>query len=167
VLVGSSLGVPLRIGNLPVLVAAMILAGLSYYLVETGLLAAVVSLAQGTPLLARWREQFGWLTGHYLVLGTLGLFLALAYTALGWPGVVVFLLPLFLMRYAQQQYAARTEQSIGELKRLNEELTRANREAVAELTRRAASQIDPTALHTDPDGVPLSSTAPGPARKSA
>jgi putative nucleotidyltransferase with HDIG domain len=58
----------------------------------------------------------------------IGLFLAIAYTTLGWTSMLVFTLPIVMMRYAQQQYVARTEDSVRELKRLNQELASANRE---------------------------------------
>jgi putative nucleotidyltransferase with HDIG domain len=60
----------------------------------------------------------------------MGLFLAIAYTVLGPMGVIVFTLPVIMMRYAQKQYVERTEDSVRELKRMNQELTMANQEVV-------------------------------------
>jgi putative nucleotidyltransferase with HDIG domain len=53
---------------------------------------------------------------------------AVAYTALGPLGVLLFMLPVLMMRYSQKQYIDRTEDSVRELKRMNEQLTLANRE---------------------------------------
>jgi putative nucleotidyltransferase with HDIG domain len=61
----------------------------------------------------------------------MGLFLAVAFEALGLPGVVVFALPVFMMHYVQKQYVERTEDSMRELRRMNQELTRANREVAS------------------------------------
>src|SRR5262249_23291014 len=94
----------------------------------------------GTHFAATWRQQFRWLAGHYMTLCVMGLFLTIAYTALGWPGIIVFTLPIAMMRYAQHQYVERTEDSVRELKRLNQELTNANREIGA--ASRAIQQLN-------------------------
>jgi len=105
-------------------------AALAYYGTETGLLAAVMSLSSGRSAIAIWRDQFRWLAGHYVVLCAIGLFLDIAYTALGLLGVLVFVLPVFMMRYAQKQYIERTEDSMRELERMNHELANANSEVL-------------------------------------
>jgi putative nucleotidyltransferase with HDIG domain len=65
---------------------------------------------------------------HYLVLCVMGLILAIAYWMIGLSGVIVFSLPVFMMRYTQKQYIERTEESMRELQRMNRELALANRE---------------------------------------
>jgi HD-GYP domain-containing protein (c-di-GMP phosphodiesterase class II) len=45
--------------------------------------------------------------------------------------VGIFALPIIMMRYSQQQYVERTEDSVRELRRMNQELTRANNEVIA------------------------------------
>jgi diguanylate cyclase (GGDEF)-like protein/putative nucleotidyltransferase with HDIG domain len=127
-LIMSTLGMQLQLANLGALALPLLGAAVAYYLIDTSLIAAAISLSNGTHFASTWREQFRWLAGHYLILSLMGLFLAIAYTALSWPGIVVFMLPVVMMRFAQQQYVARTEDSVRELKRLNQELTNANRE---------------------------------------
>jgi putative nucleotidyltransferase with HDIG domain len=112
--------------NLLVLGVLTVIIGLIYFGIDTGLIAVAISLAQGSSLKATWQEQFRWLFAHYLVLCVMGLVLALAYRTLGLPGVIVFSLPAFMTRYAQKQYVERTEGSVRELRRMNQELALAN-----------------------------------------
>ncbi len=127
----QGLSVPLYLSNLPLLAVPAVVAALAYYVIETGLIAGAIGLSERTGIVSTWRSQYRWLATHYLVLCILGLFLAIAYTTLGVPGVFVFALPLFMMRYAQKQYIDRTVTSVHELKRMNAELARANREIIA------------------------------------
>lgn len=131
ILVIRTLGLPLTLTNLPLLLVPMAVAALLYYIVDTGMIAAAIGLSSGISPATIWREQFRWLIEHYLVLCLMGLFLAVAYVALGLLGLLVFALPVFMMRYTQKQYVERTEESVRELRRMNEELGRANREVVA------------------------------------
>jgi diguanylate cyclase (GGDEF)-like protein/putative nucleotidyltransferase with HDIG domain len=125
------LGIPLEIENLLLLALPVLAASLVFFIFDTGLIACAISLASGADLVGTWRKQFQWLAGHYVVLGVIGLFLGIAYTKLGPGGVLVFTLPVLMMRYAQQQYVERTRQSVLELKRMNVELAQANQEVVA------------------------------------
>lgn len=120
--------VPLTITSLPVLIVTMSVAGAAHYMIESGLFATFMSLANGTRPHVQWREQFGWLGGHYLALCVMGLFLGIAYASMGVVGVLVFTLPVLMMRFAQKQYTERTAGSMRELKRMNQELQRANAE---------------------------------------
>ena len=117
-----------------------VFAGCVYYAVETGLIAAAIGLSQNARLRIVWRRQFRWLAGHYLVMSLLGIFLAIAYWEIGLPGVMVFALPALMMRYAQKQYVDRTEESMRELKRMNLEMTTANREVAG--ASRAIRQLN-------------------------
>jgi HD-GYP domain-containing protein (c-di-GMP phosphodiesterase class II) len=114
--------------NLAVLALPLALAAGAYYAIDTALIAAAISLSTRATFTGIWHQQFRWLAGHYLTLCMIGLFLAIAYTTLGWSSMLVFTLPIIMMRYAQQQYVARTEDSVRELKRLNHELASANHE---------------------------------------
>jgi diguanylate cyclase (GGDEF)-like protein/putative nucleotidyltransferase with HDIG domain len=127
-LVIAILNLQLDMQNLAVLALPLALAAVAYYAIDTALIAATISLSTSATFAGIWRQQFRWLAGHYLTLCTIGLFLAIAYTTLGWTSMLVFTLPIIMMRYAQQQYVARTEESVRELKRLNHELASANHE---------------------------------------
>ena len=116
------------LSNLPTLLLFTLVTGSIYYLADTGLIASAIGLSARTNIMAAWREQFGWLRNHYLVLCVMGMFLSVAGHMLGLPGLIVFALPPFMMHYAQKQYVERTETSVRELKRMNRELTLANQE---------------------------------------
>ena len=132
VLIINLVGLPLKVENLLVLALPVSISAYAYYVIDTGLIATVISLAgrEASPM-ATWRERYRWLVNHYLVLCLMGLFLGIAYTAQGPLGMLVFTLPVLMMHYTQRQYVDRTEDSVRELQRLNKELTRANREVVS------------------------------------
>jgi diguanylate cyclase (GGDEF)-like protein/putative nucleotidyltransferase with HDIG domain len=98
-----------------------------YFLIDVGLVAIVVSLASRARLRVIWQNEFSWLRVHYLVLGLVGGFIAMAYWLIGLVGIALSVLPLLLIRYAQQQYVTHTTESIRELKRINQELQQTNR----------------------------------------
>jgi diguanylate cyclase (GGDEF)-like protein/putative nucleotidyltransferase with HDIG domain len=108
-----------------------IVTGLGYYTIETGLIAAAIALDEQQRLRVVWGKHFKWLMTHYVVLCFMGTILAIAHTALGLAGVIVFALPPFMTRYAQRQYVERTQDSMHELQRMNTELTHANQEVTA------------------------------------
>jgi diguanylate cyclase (GGDEF)-like protein len=123
--------IPLHVANLPLLALPAGLAALAYYLIDTGLISVAIGLSKGTPAITVWKDYFRWLAGHYMVLCGLGLFLTIAYTSMGVSGVVVFSLPVLMMRYAQKQYVERTEASMRELQLVNRELAEAHQEVLA------------------------------------
>jgi diguanylate cyclase (GGDEF)-like protein/putative nucleotidyltransferase with HDIG domain len=129
-LVIAVLGLPIEIKNLALLAIPVIVASLAYFVVDTGLIACAIGISMKTNIYTQWRKQFQWLAPHYLVLGVIALFLDIAYTALGPAGVLVFTLPVLMMRHVQQQYSEHTKESVQELKRLNDELAQANREVI-------------------------------------
>lgn len=105
-----------------------IIAAFPYFLVETGLIARAIALNYRSSVVAVWQEQFAWLTLHYAIMGVLSVFVALAYELLGVWGLVGFALPVFLIHQSQKMYVERTETSVAELHRMNNELQVANRE---------------------------------------
>jgi diguanylate cyclase (GGDEF)-like protein len=121
--------VPLM-NRIVVLLAAALLAATAYFIIDTGMVATAIALAGRENVVQVWRERFQWLAGHYVALGVTGLFISLAYFALGPFSVLAFMVPIAMMRYAQKQYVDRTESSVRELKRMNAELTFANREVM-------------------------------------
>jgi diguanylate cyclase (GGDEF)-like protein len=123
--------IPLESVNLPLLVLPLSIAAFAYYMIDTGLVAGAIALSKGLPLVPVWQDHFRWLAGHYMVLCGLGLFLTLAFTSMGVSGVVVFSLPVLMMRYAQKQYVERTSASVRELQRMNRELAEAHEEVLA------------------------------------
>lgn len=119
----------LDLSSLPLLLLPVAAFSLLFFVIETGLVALALTLSRkGRTLIATWREMFQWLASNYIVLGVMGLFLAASYEVLGFMGVVVFVLPVALIQLAQWQYLDRTEKNVLELRRMNAELSAANRE---------------------------------------
>ncbi|MFN8594868.1 MAG: diguanylate cyclase [Anaerolineae bacterium] len=121
----------LDVDNLLALMVMAVLGGFFYFGFDTGLITTAIGLSENQQMRAIWRTQFGWLVFHYLVLCVMGMFLAIAYHSLGVYGVIVFALPPFMMHYVQKQYVERTEKSVREFRRMNQELTLANQEVVS------------------------------------
>jgi putative nucleotidyltransferase with HDIG domain len=67
-----------------------------------------------------------WLAPHYVALGYIGLALTAAFLALGIAGVVAFLMPAFMMRFAMKQYVDKTAENVEKLKQQNTHLQKAN-----------------------------------------
>ena len=103
-------------------------AAILYFLIETGLVATAISLTEGIRIRPLWSEQFRWLVKPYLMLSILGLFLAFGYMLFGLTGVLVFLLPVLSMNNLQKMYVERTQNSVRELRRMNNELGQANQQ---------------------------------------
>jgi diguanylate cyclase (GGDEF)-like protein/putative nucleotidyltransferase with HDIG domain len=135
-----SLAIPLHTSNLPLFAVPLGLAAVAYYLIETGLIATVIGLSTGAQPISVWRERYKWLRDHYIILCGMGLLLSTAYTRLGIEGVIIFGLPILAVRSAQKQYVERTETSMKELQRMNQELAQANHEIIA--GNRAIGQLN-------------------------
>jgi signal transduction histidine kinase len=127
-----ALGPSLALGDLPRLVGAGVLAGMTHYL-HTFVVAVAIATERRGPVLATWTEHFAWLWPQYGVLGVLALFLAMAERQFGWAGAVVFAVPPLMMLLVAKQYIERTARHLRELRALNEELT-------CEIGRRAAAE---------------------------
>jgi putative nucleotidyltransferase with HDIG domain len=109
-------------------------AGFVYFAVNTGLIATAIALEGNDSPWRVWRERFSWLMVHYLVYGFIAAVIYEAYQPIGIWGLLVFALPLFLMRETQEAYVRHTERSSKKLRQAaetiqsqNVSLERANR----------------------------------------
>ena len=112
----------------PWLVPVTLFAVVVYYLANISMVALAVSLSTRTPITAVFREKFEWLIPHYVAFGLLGLALAVAYDGLGYAGLLAFIAPPLMMRFAVKQYIDKTAENVEELKNRNRELQKANRD---------------------------------------
>jgi putative nucleotidyltransferase with HDIG domain len=103
-----------------------LLAGAAYFVVNIGLIMAVVNLAEGGRPRAVWNERFRWLTPYYLASGPLAVALTSAYASVGLVGMLAFTMPPALMMLSIRQYVSRTRQSVEDVRNANDELRRAN-----------------------------------------
>jgi diguanylate cyclase (GGDEF)-like protein/putative nucleotidyltransferase with HDIG domain len=97
-------------------IAAGLVAGGVYFIVNTGLTSAAMALEGHNSWLRVWKERFSWLFPHYFAFGAVGAAIALAYDAIGFLGLVIFVLPLLLMRKTMAAYLGHTERSTKQLR---------------------------------------------------
>jgi putative nucleotidyltransferase with HDIG domain len=105
--------------------AAAVVAVVNYG-VNIILVATAMSIESGERWLAIWREKAQWFLPYFIVFGLLGLALAAAHMALGVAGIMAFVAPPWMMRFALRQYVTKTEQTVLELKQKNAQLEAAN-----------------------------------------
>jgi signal transduction histidine kinase len=86
--------------------AAMVAAATVYFFVNTWLVAGAVSLERGTPFWETWRKNYAYRNSIVsgLALFALSPLLALSYLTLGYPGVVLFFVPLLIVRNQNREY---------------------------------------------------------------
>jgi diguanylate cyclase (GGDEF)-like protein len=145
-------------GNAWLYVAGGALAGGAYYAVNIGLLTTVISVETGERWSHSFRTRFAWLFPHYLVYGVVGAMVALAYDVAGTLALLVFALPLILVRKSQLDYIDHTEDSVRRLReaaqtieRQNESLVQANvllRDRATEAMESLAAAVDARDTYT-------------------
>jgi putative nucleotidyltransferase with HDIG domain len=90
--------------------------------VANGLLLSVPYLLAHTDSFRSLWQKNSWLLPHYLGMGVIGGALAAAYVALGFFGIVAFVTPAFMMRFAMKQYVEKTEENVQKLSEQNTQL---------------------------------------------
>jgi diguanylate cyclase (GGDEF)-like protein/putative nucleotidyltransferase with HDIG domain len=91
-------------------------AGAVYFIVNTGLLAIAVGFEGDENPVGVWRERFAWLWPHYAVYGVIAAVIDLAYRPIGAVALLVFALPVVLMRKTQETYLQHTQRSAHKLR---------------------------------------------------
>jgi diguanylate cyclase (GGDEF)-like protein/putative nucleotidyltransferase with HDIG domain len=94
------------------------------YLSTTILVSGAIRADSGQPIETVWVERFRWLAPYFLVLGVVAFGLIFSYVFAGLLGVVVILIPLYMLRFSQKQYIDRTREIVGTLRKTNRELVR-------------------------------------------
>jgi len=107
-------------------VPAALAAGGVYFLVNTGLLAIALAFESEQAWWQVWRDRFSWMTGHYLVYGSVAGAMVLAYDEVGAYGLLVFALPLILVRRTQEAYLSHTQGSARKLRKAAEMIKQQN-----------------------------------------
>jgi hypothetical protein len=98
--------------------ASATLAGMTYYAVNAGLVAAAVATASGRTLTAVWREKFLWLAPHYLPLGAMVFAAEVGYRATGAWALLLVAAPIASTHVAMALYASLKESSEAQLTEL-------------------------------------------------
>ena len=102
------------------------LAGGAYYVVNSGLLAVVMGLAEGRGPVGVWRERLAWMTPHYVAFGILAATFVIAELDLGLNALAVFALPVVMLWIAEKQYLDRSRATVTGLREANDELEAKN-----------------------------------------
>jgi putative nucleotidyltransferase with HDIG domain len=101
-------------------------AGAAYYVVNSALLAIVMSLAEGRGPIGVWRERLAWMTPHYVAFGLLAGTFAVTELNLGLYAFAVFALPVVMLWIAEKQYLDRSRATVTGLRSANDELEAKN-----------------------------------------
>jgi diguanylate cyclase (GGDEF)-like protein/putative nucleotidyltransferase with HDIG domain len=109
-----------------VFVASGLFAGIAYFVVNMGLVSAAVGLEGREKPQRVWAERFAWLLPHYAVYGFIAAVIYEAYKPIGAWAIVVFALPLFLMRKTQEAYLKHTQRSAHKLREAAETIQSQN-----------------------------------------
>ncbi|HUK95258.1 MAG TPA: diguanylate cyclase [Gaiellaceae bacterium] len=107
-------------------VIAGVAAGATYYGVNMGLISLVVAIEGHESWLSVFRERFAWLATHYLVYGFIGGVIWVGYESVHVWALVVFALPLLLMRKTQEAYLRHTQRSAQKLRAAAETIQNQN-----------------------------------------
>ena len=97
-------------------VASGLVAGLLYFVINMGLVSVAVAVEGRENPLRVFKERFSWLAVHYGVYGFIAAVIYEAYKPIGAWAIVVFALPLFLMRKTQEAYLTHTQRSAQKLR---------------------------------------------------
>ncbi|MBV9899190.1 MAG: diguanylate cyclase [Chloroflexi bacterium] len=117
--------IPVDTSQLGLLAIGSAAASTIYYL-HTFLITGAVALDLGTDPRAVWSRNYRWLFPHYVVLGWMGLGLAVATVTLGPLGTALFVAPPLAMRVVIKQYVERTAGAVHRLEAANADLRAAS-----------------------------------------
>lgn len=127
----------------------LLAATFAYFVVNTLLVAVVITLDQGISVGKIWRANIKWVIPNYLALSPLGILIAIIYTGpLGPPGTVLLLMPLFLARYSFQQYSEMRKAHIDTVKALaaaldaKDSYTRGHSDRIEQISNILADAMD-------------------------
>ncbi len=116
---------PLGSHEIEVIPAALAAAG-AYFILNTGLLALALALESEQKWWALWRDRFSWMTGHYLVYGAVAAAMVIGYDSIHAYALLVFALPLVLIRRTQEAYLDHTQGSARKLRKAAETIKEQN-----------------------------------------
>ncbi|HEU5318407.1 MAG TPA: diguanylate cyclase [Chloroflexota bacterium] len=108
-------------------VAAALAATLVYYVANVGVVSVMISLHSGRRPTEVFRELV-WFAPTNILLGLTGAFVGGAHDQLGIVGVVMFIVPVLVMRFTLSFYATRTQRHIETLQAAKTEVEAANNE---------------------------------------
>ncbi|WP_172856611.1 HD-GYP domain-containing protein [Thermoanaerobacterium sp. RBIITD] len=96
-------GVPGRYVYPKYLIPAII-ASAVYYFSNSGIVAVLLSFLLKKPILSIWTSDFSWTLINFLFLAFIGILMASAFIAYGYITLVIFFVPLLMVRYMFKLY---------------------------------------------------------------
>lgn len=76
-----------------------IIAAIVYYFLNNILVTILVSILLNKPFLKTWTKDFSWMITNFLFLAFIGILMASSFIAYGYIALVVFFIPLIMVRY--------------------------------------------------------------------
>ncbi len=116
---------PLFSGALAHLPIQLLAATAAFYLVNTALVAGIISLAERKSFVRVWRASFGWVLAHYLVGAAIAALLHVSVASLGWSSWLLILPVLYLIYRSYKMYLQSIEEAV-ELARAKEAAEESN-----------------------------------------
>lgn len=94
-------------------------AALLVYLLNSALISIGVGIDLWESPIKIWKEQYAWLVTIYAGMGLIATAFFLSYQTKGAIGILLMMVPLFLLRLSQKQYVDRTRTAVTELREKN------------------------------------------------
>jgi signal transduction histidine kinase/CheY-like chemotaxis protein len=116
---------PLFAGALARLPIQLLAATAAFYLINTVLVAGIISLAERKSFLGVWRASFGWVLVHYLVGAAIAALLHVSVASLGWSSWLLVLPVLYLIYRSYKLYLSSLHEA-AELARAKEAAEESN-----------------------------------------
>ncbi|WP_434654519.1 HD-GYP domain-containing protein [Thermoanaerobacterium thermosaccharolyticum] len=76
-----------------------IIAAIVYYFLNNILVTILVSFLLNKPFIKTWTKDFSWMLTNFLFLAFIGILMASSFIAYGYIALVVFFIPLIMVRY--------------------------------------------------------------------
>jgi diguanylate cyclase (GGDEF)-like protein/putative nucleotidyltransferase with HDIG domain len=105
-----------------------LLASTVMFLITTSLISVGIGMDLRQSPLQIWSEQYKWMTPYYVGIGLVTYALIFGYKSAGVVGLLVMMIPLFILRYSQMQYVEHTRKVVTELRNKNQELEKSANE---------------------------------------
>lgn len=105
-----------------------LLASTVMFLITTSLISVGIGTNLRQSPLQIWGEQYKWMTPYYVGIGLVAYALIFGYKYASVGGLLIMMIPLFILRYSQMQYVEHTRKVVTELRNKNQELEKSANE---------------------------------------
>lgn len=105
-----------------------LLASTVMFLITTSLISVGIGTNLRQSPFQIWSEQYKWMTPYYVGIGLVAYALIFGYKYASVGGLLVMMIPLFILRYSQMQYVEHTRKVVTELRNKNQELEKSANE---------------------------------------